>query len=60
MIPFVVQKVGADRFFWATDFPHHDGFPGVVGRIRELLKSLPEEDVRKIMGQNGVEVYDLR
>ena len=60
LIPFVVQKVGADKFFWATDFPHHDGFPGVVGRIRELLKSLPAENVRKIMGQNGLEVYDLR
>ena len=43
LIPNIINKVGADKFFWASDFPHHDGFPGVVGAIRDLLGPLPAE-----------------
>ncbi len=60
LIPNIINKVGADKFFWASDFPHHDGFPGVVGAIRDLLGPLPAEDINKVMGQNAVDVYDLR
>ena len=60
LIPNIINKVGADKFFWASDFPHHDGFPGVVGAIRDLLSPLPAEDINKVMGQNAVDVYNLR
>ncbi len=59
LIPHVIQKVGADKFFWATDFPHHDGFPGVVQALRELLSPLSQEDVSKVLGLNAVQVYNL-
>jgi predicted TIM-barrel fold metal-dependent hydrolase len=59
LIPYVIKEVGANKFFWASDFPHDDGFPGVVGRVKESISRLPEEDQNKVLGDNAIEVYNL-
>ncbi len=59
LISHVIKEVGAHKFFWATDFPHADGFPGIVGRVKEAIESLSETDQRKILGENALEVYNL-
>lgn len=59
LIPYVIKEVGANKFFWASDFPHHDGFPGVVGRVRASIESLSQGDRDKILSENAVEVYGL-
>ena len=44
---------GADRFIWASDFPHNDAkYPGVVDELREHNDDLPEADRRALYGLN--------
>jgi predicted TIM-barrel fold metal-dependent hydrolase len=59
LIPHVIERVGADKFFWATDFPHADGFPGIVGRVKKALEPLSEEDQWKVLGENALQVYNI-
>ncbi len=59
LISSIIEEVGANKFFWASDFPHDDGFPGVVGRVKESISRLPEEDQNKVLGDNAIEVYNL-
>ncbi len=55
----IIEEIGADRFFWATDFPHADGFPGIVERIKKAIAPLSEEAQWKILGGNAIPVYGL-
>jgi predicted TIM-barrel fold metal-dependent hydrolase len=51
---------GADRIIWASDYPHPDAkFPGVTAELTESIESLPEEDQRRIAGDNAVALYGL-
>ena len=59
LIPHVIKQVGADKFFWASDFPHHDGYPGIVNMIKKAIKPLPEDDQQKVLGENAMTVYGL-
>ena len=58
LISHVVRQIGAEKFFWASDFPHSDGFPGIVDRIKSALGPLSEEEQRKILSENAIEVYN--
>ena len=59
MISHVIAELGADKFFWASDFPHADGFPGIVGRVKKSIEPLSEEDQRKVLGENALRVYKI-
>jgi predicted TIM-barrel fold metal-dependent hydrolase len=51
---------GADRFIWASDFPHSDAkYPGVVEELREHNASLPDEPRLGFYGANALELYGL-
>ena len=58
--PAVIREVGADKFLWASDYPHSDGVPYPVDALKETLKELPEDDQRKILGENAIKLYNLR
>ncbi|OBH08880.1 amidohydrolase family protein [Mycobacterium sp. E1747] len=53
-------NVGVDHVMWGADFPHHEG---TVPFSREAMSlnfaDLPEEETRKMLGLNAVEVYRL-
>ena len=57
--PAVISHVGADRFIWASDYPHADGVPDPVNELRKTLEALPEGDQRKVLGENAVGLYGL-
>jgi predicted TIM-barrel fold metal-dependent hydrolase len=39
----LMPLVGADRYIWASDFPHNDAkYPGVVDELREHNDSMPD------------------
>ena len=57
--PAVISHVGADRFIWASDYPHADGVPDPVNELRKTLEALPEDDQRKVLGENAVGLYGL-
>ena len=55
----MIDLLGADRFLWASDYPHSDAELGTVAKLKKTLKSLPEEELRKVMGDNAMALYNL-
>ena len=52
--------VGADRFIWASDFPHNDAkYPGVVDELREHNDSMPDGPTQGLFGLNALELYGI-
>ena len=55
----VVDRVGADYFVWASDYPHVDASFGVVKEMKERLAPLSPEAQRKVLGENAIRFYNL-
>ncbi|MDH3684730.1 MAG: amidohydrolase [Myxococcales bacterium] len=55
----VIPIVGADRFFWASDFPHPDHPPDYVPEVERLAAALPEAARAGFLGGNILEAYNL-
>jgi len=57
MLPYVADRIGAEKILFASDYPHWDGiFPGVVSTI------LDRDDIddglkRKVLGENAKRFY---
>jgi predicted TIM-barrel fold metal-dependent hydrolase len=52
--------VGADRFIWASDFPHSDAkYPGVVDELREHNRDLAPADRAGLFGRNALAMYGI-
>ena len=51
-------EIGTDRMMWGADFPHHEGtVPYTLAELRATLASVPEPDVRQLLGGTAAEVY---
>ena len=55
----VVDFVGADKFFWASDFPHLDHPGNYMDELKELVEPMSDATRQKVIGQNVTEVYGL-
>ena len=55
----IVTRVGADRFFWASDFPHPDHPPDYVPELERLVADLPEAARAGFLGANALAAYGL-
>ena len=57
----LIDKVGADRIMFETDFPHPTSLYGdeVHDRIKEGLEDCDEEVRRKILWDNGQKLYKV-
>jgi predicted TIM-barrel fold metal-dependent hydrolase len=52
--------VGADRFVWASDFPHSDAkYPGVVDELRESSEGMEPADRAALFGLSALEMYAM-
>lgn len=58
-VPFMAKMYGADRFVWASDFPHWDASLHAVQETKEAIASLPKDDQQKILGDNVAQAYRL-
>jgi predicted TIM-barrel fold metal-dependent hydrolase len=58
-IPALAARFGADRFLWASDFPHADHTPEYADDLNELVAAFPEEDQRKFIGDNARALFKL-
>ena len=58
-VPATAQLVGADRLLWGSDWPHVEGHADAVGKMKGNVASLPENDQRKILGENALAMYGL-
>ena len=55
----MIETCGADRFLWASDFPHFDASPEPVKEVKEAVAALPPSIQQKILGDNAAEAYQL-
>ena len=58
-LPRSSSYVGADRFVWATDYPHSDHGADYMDELHELAERLPPGDREKLLGENAANVYGL-
>jgi predicted TIM-barrel fold metal-dependent hydrolase len=56
-LPAMVELCGAERFFWASDFPHPDHVGNYIDEVEQLAHRLAEPARSKIMGENVMRVY---
>jgi predicted TIM-barrel fold metal-dependent hydrolase len=56
-LPYVIERIGDDKFLFASDYPHWDGiFPHVVSTIRGR-KDISEQAKAKVLGENAKRFY---
>jgi predicted TIM-barrel fold metal-dependent hydrolase len=55
----IIDFVGADRFFWASDFPHPDHGDGYMDALAELVAPLSEEGRQRVLWKNVSECYAI-
>jgi predicted TIM-barrel fold metal-dependent hydrolase len=59
-IPALAQRFGADRFLWASDFPHADHTPEYLADLEELAAAFPDDaDRRRFLGDNARELFGI-
>jgi predicted TIM-barrel fold metal-dependent hydrolase len=55
----VMEVIGRDRFFWASDFPHPDHAPDYIPHLAKLVEPMSDSARRAFLGENAARVYDL-
>jgi len=55
----IIEVVGADRFFWASDFPHPDHSDQYIPALKRLVAPLSEVARRQVLRENVAQVYKL-
>ncbi len=54
------HEIGIDNLMWGSDIPHTEGtWPHTDLALRYAFANVGEEDIRKILGLNAVEVFGL-
>jgi len=53
------EFLGADRVFWASDYPHPEYHPGVVKEVEESVAPLSDADQRMVLGGTAIGAYNL-
>jgi predicted TIM-barrel fold metal-dependent hydrolase len=55
----IVEHVGNDKFFWATDFPHFDHPGNYLEALDNLVTPLSETARKNLLGDSVAKVYGL-
>jgi predicted TIM-barrel fold metal-dependent hydrolase len=55
----LIEFVGSDKFFWASDFPHPDHSDQYMPALKRLVAPLSQTARQRIIGANVAEVYKL-
>ena len=58
-IPALMELVGEERFFWASDYPHPDHTGDYIAELAELASKLPAAARGKLLGENVRRAYGL-
>jgi predicted TIM-barrel fold metal-dependent hydrolase len=59
VISRIADYVGADKFFWASDFPHADHTGKYMEEVWELAEQMTPAARRGILGENVASAYKL-
>jgi predicted TIM-barrel fold metal-dependent hydrolase len=57
--PYIIDHVGADRFMWATDYPHPDHPATWARSLERFVAPLSAETRAKVLGRNVARIYRL-
>ncbi len=57
-LAYLAEYIGLDKILWATDYPHRDGFPGAVERIRNM-PGLSAAAKRRILAEGAIRFYNM-
>jgi predicted TIM-barrel fold metal-dependent hydrolase len=56
----LIDEIGADRVMWSNDYPHQESVYGAGWTsIQDVLDVVSEDDARKILGGNALELFKL-
>lgn len=55
----IIDYVGEDRFFWATDYPHFDHPGNYMEELQELVAPLSDTARRNLLGDSAARVYGI-
>ena len=58
-VPALSELYGADRFFWASDFPHPDHTGDYLEELEVLAAKLDEPARTRLLGTNVREAYSI-
>lgn len=58
-LPYLIEYIGSDKFFWASDFPHDDHTCDYIKDLTTMVEPLSEETRRKVLSENVSQVYGL-
>ncbi len=58
-LPGVMEVVGEDRFFWASDFPHPDHPPEYIPNLEQRVAQMDSTTRGKLLGDNVRRAYGL-
>jgi predicted TIM-barrel fold metal-dependent hydrolase len=58
-VPALAELLGADRFFWASDFPHPDHTGNYLEELERLVNRLPDRARPRLLGANVREAYGV-
>jgi predicted TIM-barrel fold metal-dependent hydrolase len=54
------DEIGVDTIDFGRDYPHTEGtWPNTVDYLRALFSGVPEDDVRKMLGENAIRFLGL-
>lgn len=54
------HDIGVDRFMFGADMPHPEGtWPNTRSWLAHTFVGVPEEELRKILGENAIRFYNL-
>lgn len=56
---YVIDYVGRDRFFWASDFPHPDHGGKYLEALERMVAPMSPESRRAVMGENVAACYRI-
>ena len=58
-LPYMIELVGDEKFFFGSDYPHAEGFTTPVANARKALARLPESSVNKVLGDNAARFFGI-
>jgi predicted TIM-barrel fold metal-dependent hydrolase len=54
------EILGCERLMWGSDYPHMESrWPETRETLRGLMKGIPEDDVKAMVGGNALEAYSI-
>ena len=58
-VRYMMDYIGSDKFFWASDFPHDDHTCDYIKDLTDLVAPMSEESRTNFLGANVAQVYGL-